>query len=445
MTVLNVYKGAVAMKIAIVGAGISGLVAAYRLHSDHEITVFEAGDKVGGHTNTVRVDFDGETQWVDTGFIVFNEWTYPHFIELLNELGVASQPTQMGFSVRDDDTGLEYAGHSLNALFAQRRNLLNPKFLRMILDILRFNREGSKLSEGLPSSMTVGEFLQAGRYSQTFARRHLLPMGAAIWSCPVGTFARFPIQFILEFYRNHGLLNVVRRPVWRVITGGSQTYVEALTAPFRDRIRLSSPVMAVDRDENGIQIAVRGQTPELFDHVIFACHSDQALRILGQGATSVERDVLGSFPYGRNVAILHTDTSVLPRRRRAWASWNYLLTGDEHAPASVTYNMNILQELHSRHTFCVTLNGESHIDPSRILGRFEYEHPIFTKERSTAQARHEELLTANRTSYCGAYWRNGFHEDGVVSALRVVNALQCLPSSNSSSRVLSCLAAGAST
>lgn len=412
------------MKIAIIGAGISGLVAAYRLHGDHDITVFEAGHKPGGHTNTIRVDLDGESHSIDTGFIVFNDWTYPHFIALLNELGVASQPTEMGFSVRDDTTGLEYAGQSLNSLFAQRRNLFRPRFHRMLLDIVRFNREALQQGDRLPPTMTVGEFLQAGRYSEAFARQHLLPMGAAIWSCPLGTFSQFPIRFIVEFYRNHGLLNIINRPVWRVISGGSQSYVDALTARFRDRIHLRSPVAAVRRRPESVEVTARDRAPELFDHIIFACHSDQALKILGEDATSQEREILGKFPYGRNVAVLHTDSSVLPHSRRAWASWNYRLSADDQTPATVTYNMNILQGLRSRHTFCVTLNDESRIAPDRILGRYEYAHPIFTTERSAAQARHGELLTANRTSFCGAYWRNGFHEDGVVSALRVVDALQ---------------------
>ncbi|MBI1349173.1 FAD-dependent oxidoreductase [bacterium] len=417
------------MQIAIVGAGISGLVAAYRLHSRHEITVFEAAVKPGGHTNTIPVEWDGESHQIDTGFIVYNEWTYPHFIELLNELRVPSQPTTMGFSVRDDATGLEYAGQSLNSLFAQRRNLINVRFLRMLADILRFNRQTLRMADQLPPQMTVAEFLAAGRYSEAFARQHLLPMGAAIWTCPLGTFSQFPIQFIIEFYRNHGLLNVVRRPTWRVITGGSQTYVDALTTSFRDRIRLSSPVTSVRRLDDEVEVQVRGEEPQRFDHVIFACHSDQALRILGSHANTLEREVLGQFPYSRNIAVLHTDESVLPRQRRAWASWNYRLTDDAEAPATVTYNMNMLQRLRSRHTFCVTLNDEASIDPARVLGRFEYHHPIFTTERSAAQARHHELLTANRTSFCGAYWRNGFHEDGVVSALRVVAALDASTSS----------------
>lgn len=412
------------MRVAIVGAGISGLVAAYRLHRRHEITVFEAGNKPGGHTNTVEVDVGGEAQRIDTGFIVYNEWTYPHFISLLSELGVRTQPTQMGFSVREDASGLEYGGQSLNALFAQRRNLLSPRFHRMLLDILRFNREASNNTTSLPTRMTVREFLDRGGYSRAFAEQHLLPMGAAIWSCPVGTFESFPIRFIVDFYRNHGLLNIWNRPIWRVIEGGSDRYVYAMTRGFHQRIRLNSPVESVLRQAHGVGVTVRGRPIDWFDHVIFACHSDQALRILGSGATPVERDILSKLPYNDNIAVLHTDTALLPKNRRAWASWNYRLLGDRDAPALVTYNMNILQGINSRHTFCVTLNGDSQIDPRQVLGRWRYEHPVFTVDRAAAQLRHGELLTANRTSFCGAYWRNGFHEDGVVSALAVVKAIE---------------------
>jgi predicted NAD/FAD-binding protein len=412
------------MNIAVIGAGISGLVAAYRLCSEHDITVFEANDYPGGHTNTVEVELDGERYAIDTGFIVFNDWTYPHFIRLLDELGVATRSTTMSFSVRDDRSGLEYNGHSLNTLFAQRRNLLRPQFYRMLADILRFNHEARHLVTKGSDEITVDEFLIQHGFSEEFATYYLLPMGAAIWSCPIGTFAQFPIRFIVDFYHNHGLLNVCRRPIWRVIEGGSRTYVEAMTRSFSDRIRLRTPVQSVRRFPNRVDVHPRGGPNESFEHVIFACHSDQALRILGNATTTHEREILSTFPYERNVAVLHTDVAMLPRTRRAWASWNYRRYGDDSRPASVTYNMNILQRIRSRHTFCVTLNEESRIAPERVLGRFEYHHPVFTTQRRFAQARHAELLIANRTSFCGAYWRNGFHEDGVVSALAVVNALQ---------------------
>lgn len=412
------------MKIAVIGAGIAGLVAAYRLRLEHEITVFEANDYPGGHTNTIDVDLDGEQHAIDTGFIVFNDWTYPHFIALLDELGVGSRSTTMSFSVHDEQTGLEYNGHSLNTLFAQRRNLLRPNFYRMLADILRFNREARRYVAECDEEITVGEFLLRHRFSQAFAKYYLLPMGAAIWSCPIGAFAEFPIRFIVDFYHNHGLLNVLRRPTWRVIEGGSRTYVEAMTRTLRDRIRLQTPVQSVKRQTDCVKVQTRAGSSESFDHVIFACHSDQALRILGDAATTQEREILSAFPYEQNVAVLHTDVSLLPRTKRAWASWNYRLHGDDSRPASVTYNMNILQGVRSGHTFCVTLNDESRITPESVLRRFEYQHPVFTTQRQSAQARHAEVLNVNRTSFCGAYWRNGFHEDGVISALAVVNALR---------------------
>lgn len=416
------------MKVAVIGAGISGLVAAYRLQSIHVINVFEANDYPGGHTNTVDVELDDGRHAIDTGFVVFNDWTYPNFISLLNELGVASQPTTMSFSVRDDRQDLEYNGHSLNTLFAQRRNLWSPSFYRMLLDILRFSRGARRLVAERNDEMTVGEFLARHGYSREFAEHYLLPMGAAIWSCPTGTFAQFPIQFIVDFYHHHGLLDIRRRPTWRTVQGGSRTYVQALMRQFRGHLRLRTPVERVRRYADRVDVKLRDGEAESYDHVVFACHSDQALRILGDGATVMERDILSAFPYERNIAVLHTDTSLLPRCGRAWASWNYYLTGDESAPATVTYNMNILQGIRSSHTFCVTLNNESRIAPEKVLRRFEYHHPVFTTRRALAQARHAELLNANRSSFCGAYWRNGFHEDGVVSAQAVVHALERSPS-----------------
>ncbi len=416
------------MKIAIIGAGISGLTVAYRLSPAHEITLFEANDYLGGHTNTVEVELGGERQVIDTGFIVFNDWTYPNFMQMLDELGVSSRPTSMTFSVRCDSANLEYNGSSLNGLFAQRRNLLRPSFYRMLADIMRFNRDASELVLSHPATdeTTVGEFLARHRYSHEFAGHYLLPMGAAIWSCPVGTFENFPIRFIVEFYRNHGLLSIRNRPTWRVIEGGSRTYVAKMAARFRDRIRLRTPIDQVRRAANGVVIVSRNGSPEPFDHVVFACHSDQALRMLAD-STATERDVLCEFPYGRNTAILHTDESVLPKRRRAWASWNYHLMGESSRntsqAATVTYQMNLLQHLRSKHVFNVTLNSDEQIHPTKVLRRFEYHHPIFTVRRAAAQARHRELINANRTSFCGAYWGNGFHEDGVVSALRVCEAL----------------------
>lgn len=416
------------MKVAIIGAGISGLTAAYRLSTAHDVTVFEANHYPGGHTNTVDVELDGEQHAIDTGFIVFNDWTYPNFIALLNELNVSSVPTSMSFSVRCDAENLEYNGSSVNGLFSQRRNLIRPSFYRMLRDILRFGKEAPEVLRGfsVAGETTVGEYLAQKKYSREFAEHYLLPMGSAIWSCPVGTFESFPIRFIVEFYKNHGLLSVRKRPVWRVIQGGSRSYVTQMVKRFPDRIRLNTPIEKVERQTETVVVTAKNARPETFDHVVFACHSDQCLQML-EDPTPVERSVLSAFPYERNIAILHTDESVLPGKRRAWAAWNYLLnprssSRDLH-PATVTYQMNILQHLKSRHSFNVTLNSDEFISPKKILKRIEYSHPVFTVHRAAMQARHSELINTNRTSYCGAYWGNGFHEDGVVSAIRVCDVL----------------------
>ncbi len=414
------------MKIAIVGSGISGLVAASLLQRDHDITVFEANGYMGGHTNTVEVDWHGVTYPIDTGFIVFNDWTYPNFIRLLNRLGVASEPSSMSFSVKCETTGLEYNGTSLNRLFAQRTNLLRPTFYRMIRDILRFNREAPRLLEQPGEGPSLGAYLDANGYSETFARHYILPMGAAIWSACTDDVRAMPMRFFVQFFHNHGMLSVERRPVWRVISGGSYQYVNALTRPFRDRIRLNSPVHAIVRGANHVEITSDerlrdGQTQrrvESYDHVIVASHSDQALSLLKQ-PTPLERDILGAMPYQENEAVLHTDHSVLPKRRLAWAAWNYHLLRSGKDRVAVTYHMNQLQNLTAPAEFCVTLNRSDDIDPARIIKRMTYHHPRFTAAAVAAQQRHGEISGVNRTSYCGAYWSYGFHEDGVKSALAV--------------------------
>jgi predicted NAD/FAD-binding protein len=412
------------MKIALIGSGISGLYASYRLSRFFDITLFEADDRIGGHTNTVACEIDSESFAIDTGFIVYNDRTYPNFIRLLDELNVETQPTIMSFSVSDVRSGLEYNGHSPDTLFAQRSNLFRPRFYRLLWDIGRFNKIARPVADAPDDGTTVGEFLARHRFGSDFRELYLLPMGAAIWSCPTGAFNDFPIRFIAEFYRNHGLLDLRDRPQWRVIRGGSQSYVEAMTRGFRDRIRRSTPIAAVRRFADRVEVVPKRGEPEAFDHVVFACHSDQALKILGDQATPTEREILSCFPYSRNTAVLHTDESLLPKARKAWASWNYRVTGDPKAPATVTYDMNILQGIDAKKTFCVTLNDDGTIDPAKVLRTFVYHHPIFTTARAAAQARHAELIGPNRSSFCGAYWRNGFHEDGVVSALRVVEALE---------------------
>ena len=393
------------------------MVCAYKLHPHHDITVFEANNYIGGHTHTVDVTLDQKSYSIDTGFIVFNHKTYPNFTRLLHELNVDSAPTSMSFSVRCDQTGLEYNGTNLNGVFSQRRNLFRPSFHRFLRDIMRFNREAPEFLQQASQEMTVGEYLRENSYSPQFARQYLLPMGAAIWSCPLETFEQFPIAFIIEFYQNHGLLQLRDRPVWRVIQGGSVEYVKKLTASFSDRIRLMTPVDAVTREEHGVSVQTAGGT-EHFDEVIFACHSDQALRILRQ-PDDVEREILEAFPYSKNSVVLHTDASILPKKRRTWAAWNYHLSNDQSRP-TLTYNMNILQHVQAKQTFCVTLNEDAEIAPETVLGRYQYSHPIFTTRRAAVQKRHAEVIRRAGVSYCGAWWGNGFHEDGVNSALSVV-------------------------
>ena len=410
------------MNIAIIGSGISGLTCAYLLNRSHAITLFEAGDRVGGHTHTVDVKVDGKEYAVDTGFIVFNDWTYPNFIRLLGQIGVGFKATEMSFSVTDPDSGLEYNGNNLNSLFAQRRNLLSPRFWGMLRDILRFNKRAqSDLSEGrIAADTTLDEYLKAGGYGERFILHYIVPMGAAIWSMPMAQMLNFPVEFFVRFFKNHGLLSVNNRPQWRVIEGGSSAYIAPLTATFKQKIRLNCPVIRVERDADGVVIHSSAGS-ERFDKVVFACHSDQALKLLAK-PSEAERSILGALPYADNEVVLHTDTRLLPSRKRAWASWNYRLGGAGHTLAAVTYDMNILQGIQSDTTFCVSLNQSAGISPSMVLGRFTYAHPQYSLAAVAAQARWEELNGAQHSFYCGAYWANGFHEDGVVSALRVARS-----------------------
>jgi predicted NAD/FAD-binding protein len=410
------------MKIAVVGTGIAGMVAAYLLHQEHEITVFEANDYIGGHTNTIDVEQDGMTYAVDTGFIVYNDWTYPNFIKLLAKLGVATQPSSMSFSVRDDRRGLEYNGTSLNALFAQRRNLFRPSFYRMIRDILRFNRESKELLQTVDDTTTLHDYLAANRYSVEFVQHYIIPMGAAIWSADPVQMKSFPARYFVRFFENHGMLSVDDRPQWRVVTGGSKRYVEALAKPYRSRIRLRCPVRSIKRSSGHVDVTAQhwnGPTESLrFDRLIMAAHSDQALALLTD-PTDAEREVLGTIRYQENEAVLHTDRSLLPKRRLAWASWNYHLSDKPTNRVAVTYHMNTLQSLRAPREFCVTLNRTEAIDPAAIIKRITYHHPVYTREAVAAQRRHEEINGVKRTYFCGAYWGYGFHEDGVKSALTV--------------------------
>ena len=407
------------MKIAIIGSGIAGNVVAHRLHRTHDITVFEAAGHIGGHSHTHEVKQAGRRYQVDTGFIVFNDRTYPNFIALLDELGVASQNSDMSFSVRDEASGIEYNGTTLNTLFAQRRNLLRPAFLRMIRDILRFNREAPALLVEPGGELPLCELLARGRYGRAFVENYIVPMGAAIWSTDPDSMLAFPARFFVRFLHNHGMLTVNDRPRWRTVCGGSARYVERLTAPLRERIRLNTPVEWIRRLPGSVIVKSRGQEAVRYDAAFVACHSDQALALLAD-PSGVEREVLGAIPYQRNQAVLHTDTRMLPKRRLAWAAWNYHVQRGSRGPVALTYNMNILQRLDSPTPFLVTLNRSDEIDPARVISRTTYHHPLFTPASVAAQARQGEI-NRNRTFYCGAYWRNGFHEDGVTSALAALS------------------------
>lgn len=413
------------MRYAIVGSGISGLAVAHRLHGRHEFTLYEAGDHIGGHTRTHDVCVAGHELAVDTGFIVFNERTYPNFIALLDELGVASRPTEMSFSVRCDASGLEYNGHDLNSLFAQRRNLVNPRFWRMIRAILRFNREAPQvLADGTDGRLTLGQYLRRERYPREFIDWYIVPMAAAIWSARPELMTEMPVLAFVRFFRNHGLLDVRNRPQWRTVCGGSREYVRRLTAPFADRVRLRTPVCGVRRLAGGVQVLTAGAEPQHYDGIVFACHSDDALAILGNEATAAERAVLGAIRYQPNEAVLHTDAALLPRRPRARASWNYHLDGRPRTRVPVTYDMTRLQGLDCPLPLLVTLNRSESIDPQHVLKRITYRHPVFTPEAIAAQQQRATISDRLHTWYCGAYWGYGFHEDGVRSALAVLDELQ---------------------
>ncbi|EUJ10487.1 putative NAD/FAD-binding protein [Methylophilaceae bacterium 11] len=404
------------MKIAIIGSGIAGNTLAYHLHPQHEITVFEANAHIGGHTHTHDIHLFGKPYQVDTGFIVFNDRTYPNFIALLDKLNVSWQPSDMSFSVRDEVSGLEYNGTSMNSLFAQRRNLLKPSFYRMILDILRFNKHAVELlNDG--TEITLGAYLAQGRYSQPFIEHYIIPMGAAVWSTDAAQMLDFPARFFVRFFHHHGFLTVNNRPKWRVIQGGSKSYVEKLTESFKSNIKLNTPIESVRRLKNTVKVKPVGQEEQTFDYVFFACHSDQALAILGKDATAAECEILGAIPYQENTVYLHHDRSMMPKRKLAWAAWNYHITAKPSDKVQVTYNMNILQGLQSEAPILVTLNHVDWINPAKVIKRLTYMHPLYTVAGAAAQARHADISGYNRTAYAGAYWRNGFHEDGVVSAL----------------------------
>jgi predicted NAD/FAD-binding protein len=408
------------MNIAIIGSGISGLTAGYLLSRKNNITVFEKNDYIGGHTHTHLLEYKNKSYSVDSGFIVYNERTYPNFIKILDQLNVKRQITRMGFSVKSEINNLEYAGHSLNGLFAQRSNLLKPSYLNMLKSMLRFNRQSRKDLTQLSPHLTLGQYLGNNNYPETFIKNFIIPIGAAVWSTKPTDMLDMSAVFFIRFFENHGMLQIIDRPNWWVIKNGSKSYVKSITKPYHDKIRLSTPVLSVERVDSKIKIrsGQNNASEEFFDAVVFATHSNQSLRLL-KDPSKFENEILGAIPYQNNKAILHYDDSILPKRKNAWSSWNYLLDQDKNKPVSLTYNMNILQGIDCERTFCVSLNSEELIDPKKILKRLDYEHPLFNIKGLEAQKRKREISGINNTYYCGAYWRNGFHEDGVVSALDV--------------------------
>jgi uncharacterized protein len=408
------------MRVAIIGAGVSGLVCAHMLHAEHELVLFEAGDEPGGHANTVRVETETGVHDVDTGFIVFNDRNYPNFERLLEELKVPTQASPMSFGV-SDGLDFEYSAASPNGLFASRSNMIKPSFHRMVADLVRFNREARELL-GSEEDPSLREWLAERRYSRDFVERLIVPQASAVWSADPAQMWSFPARFLVEFFDNHGMLGFRGRPRWRTITGGSRRYVEALTRPWQESVRLSTAVTSVSRHSDHVVVSTRTGESERFDAVVIATHSDQALALLAD-PSELERELLEAVPYQRNEAVLHTDRSLLPRRRRAWASWNYHLGADAGGGCTVTYHMNRLQSLRAEQEFCVTLNRTATIDPERIIRTIDYSHPVYTPAGVAAQSRHAEISGRNRTHYCGAYWGWGFHEDGVNSALRVAREI----------------------
>jgi predicted NAD/FAD-binding protein len=406
------------MKIGIVGTGISGMVASYLLAPENEVVVFEADSRIGGHTHTVMVPTDDGEIPVDTGFITFNPEAYPNFTRLLGRLGVDSQATDMSFSVSCRTTGFEYGGATLNRFFAQRRNLLRPLVWRILRDCLRFNRESAHLLESDDGRTPLGRYLRSAGYSQGFLDCFLMPMGAAIWSSSPRAIQEFPVGFFVRFFQKHSFLSASNRPTWRTITGGSRQYVDKLTAPYRDRVRLAYPVREIRRHPGYVEVRGDGVAPERFDHLVIATHSNQALQMLAD-PSAPEREVLGAIPFQANRTVLHTDAALLPHERRARGSWNYHMPRQQNGRVSVTYDLTALQRLATAQRVCVSLNPTERIRPDAVVQTIAYEHPLFSPAAVAAQRRYDEVSGVQRTHYCGAYWGYGFHEDGVNSALRV--------------------------
>lgn len=410
------------MRIAVVGSGIAGLASAWWLSREHEVVLFEANDYLGGHTHTHAVEQAGRHYAIDSGFIVFNPDHYPLLCGLFDMLGVATQPTTMSFSVHSERSGVTYNATSADALFCQRRNLVSPRFWGMLRDLARFYREAPALLDATDAGPTLGEYLQAGGYGVAFRDEHLVPMASALWSSPPGDILAFPARYLVRFMANHHMLTLGARAPWRVVTGGSSTYVQALRRRWQVKERHSTPVLAVRREPGGVSLDTR-HGREHFDHVVMACHSDQALALL-HDADAGEHAVLGAIRYQSNDTVLHTDARLLPRTRKAWAAWNVHVPRDPSDACTVSYCMNLLQGIDAPDPFVVTLNRSAAIDPSRVLRRMHYRHPVYDHAMVAAQRRKADIQGRRRTWFAGAYWGWGFHEDGIRSAHDLVTSFQ---------------------
>ena len=405
------------MKIAIVGSGISGNSLAYTLSKEHDITLFEKNNRLGGHSHTHEIISQGKKINVDTGFIVFNKKTYPLFTKLLDELNVHYEKSDMSFSVFSKDRNFEYNGTTLNTLFSQRKNIFNYKFIKMIYEIIKFNKVALTLLSA-KTEISLETFLRQNNFSDYFCKNYILPMGSAIWSSNINSMLKFPAVFFVKFFNNHGMLNINDRPQWLTVTNGSKEYVEKLTASIKKNIRLNCPVKAVKRNKDSVEIKSSDGT-EIFDYIFFACHSDEALKLIIDPSTQ-EKEVLSSIPYSKNEVTLHTDESIMPNNKLTWAAWNYNIDSTNDMPIALTYNMNILQNLKTQQTILVTLNDNGNINPEKVLKKINYDHPLFSLRSVEAQKNYGIISGVNRTGYAGAYWGNGFHEDGISSAYNAI-------------------------
>jgi len=405
------------MKIAIVGSGISGNSLAYTLSKEHDITLFEKNNRLGGHSHTHEIISQGKKINVDTGFIVFNKKTYPLFTKLLDELNVHYEKSDMSFSVFSKDRNFEYNGTTLNTLFSQRKNIFNYKFIKMIYEIIKFNKVALTLLSA-KTEISLETFLRQNNFSDYFCKNYILPMGSAIWSSNINSMLKFPAVFFVKFFNNHGMLNINDRPQWLTVTNGSKEYVEKLTASIKKNIRLNCPVKAVKRNKDSVEVKSSDGT-EIFDYIFFACHSDEALKLISDPSTQ-EKEVLSSIPYSKNEVTLHTDESIMPNNKLTWAAWNYNIDSTNDMPIALTYNMNILQNLKTQQTILVTLNDNGNINPEKVLKKINYDHPLFSLKSVEAQKNYGIISGVNRTGYAGAYWGNGFHEDGISSAYNAI-------------------------